>query len=101
MRQRSVTLRRGGATKSGLDRRWFAARGAVSLLSSLSAPRGISAPLDAAEFDRGKTIRILVGSPPGGGYDLYARLIAPYLAKKLDAQVIIENRAGGSGLLAL
>jgi tripartite-type tricarboxylate transporter receptor subunit TctC len=55
----------------------------------------------AADFYKGKTVTMLVGSPPGGGYDLYARLIAPYLAKKLDAQIIIENRAGGSGLLAL
>jgi tripartite-type tricarboxylate transporter receptor subunit TctC len=54
-----------------------------------------------AEFYKGKTVTILVGSPPGGGYDLYARMIAPYLAKKLGAQVIIDNRAGGSGLLAL
>jgi tripartite-type tricarboxylate transporter receptor subunit TctC len=55
----------------------------------------------ADEFYRGKTVTILVGSPPGGGYDAYARMIAPHLAKRLGATVIIENRAGGSGLLAL
>jgi tripartite-type tricarboxylate transporter receptor subunit TctC len=54
-----------------------------------------------AEFYKGKVVTILVGSPPGGGYDLYARMIAPHLAQKLGAQVIIDNRAGGSGLLAL
>lgn len=52
-------------------------------------------------FYRGKTVSILVGSPPGGGYDAYARMIAPHLAKRLGATVIIENRPGGSGLLAL
>jgi tripartite-type tricarboxylate transporter receptor subunit TctC len=56
---------------------------------------------DAAAFFRDKTVRLLVGSPPGGGYDLYARLIAPYLAKRLNCTVIIENRSGGGGLLAL
>ena len=55
----------------------------------------------ADEYYRGKTVTILVGSPPGGGYDAYARMIAPHLAKRLGATVIIENRAGGSGLLAL
>src|SRR5690242_4385751 len=33
------------------------------------------------EFYKGKTVSILVGSPPGGGYDAYARLIAPHLAR--------------------
>jgi tripartite-type tricarboxylate transporter receptor subunit TctC len=55
----------------------------------------------AAEFYRGKTVRILVGSPPGGGYDLYARLIAPYLAAKLEATVLVENKDGSGGLAAL
>ncbi|MBX9759633.1 MAG: hypothetical protein K2Y29_12740, partial [Beijerinckiaceae bacterium] len=34
-------------------------------------------------------------------YDLYTRMIAPYLAKRLGCVVIVENRAGGGGLLAL
>jgi tripartite-type tricarboxylate transporter receptor subunit TctC len=56
---------------------------------------------NAAAFYKGKVVKILVGSPPGGGYDAYARIIAPHLAKKLGAQVIVENRPGGGGLLAL
>jgi tripartite-type tricarboxylate transporter receptor subunit TctC len=55
----------------------------------------------AAEFYRGKTLRILVGSPPGGGYDIYARLVAPALAQKLGAEVLVENKAGNGGLAAL
>ena len=79
-----------------------ACAGFAMLFIALLLPAGSAfAQQSAADFYRGKTVTILVGSPPGGGYDLYARLIAPYLAKKLDAQVIIENRAGGSGLLAL
>src|SRR6202012_2080706 len=74
---------------------------AMLFIALLLPARAAFAQQSAADFYRGKTVTILVGSPPGGGYDLYARLIAPYLAKKLDAQVIIENRADGSGLLAL
>jgi len=73
----------------------------------LSAAAGLAATTvpafseTAAEFYQGKTVTILVGSPPGGGYDTYARMIAPVLAQKMGAQVIIENRPGGGGLLAL
>ena len=44
---------------------------------------------------------MLVGSPPGGGYDLYARLIAPHLAAKMQATVLVENKAGSGGLAAV
>jgi len=64
-------------------------------------PNAKSASLDAAEFYRGKTVRILVGSPPGGGYDIYARLVAPALAAKLGATVLVENKDGNGGLAAL
>jgi tripartite-type tricarboxylate transporter receptor subunit TctC len=46
-------------------------------------------------------VRILVGSPPGGGYDVYARLIAPAFAAKLGATVLVENKDGNGGLAAL
>ncbi|MEQ9811930.1 MAG: tripartite tricarboxylate transporter substrate binding protein [Azospirillaceae bacterium] len=53
------------------------------------------------EFYQGQTVTILVGSPPGGGYDAYARLLAPYIAERLGAEVVVDNRPGGGGLLAL
>src|SRR3954454_22293588 len=49
----------------------------------------------------GKTVRLVVGFGPGGGYDLYARMLAPYLSKTLNATVLVENRPGAGGLLAL
>lgn len=63
--------------------------------------RCVIADVGPAEFYRGKTIRILVGSPPGGGYDVYARLIVEPLAAKLGASVVIENNEGNGGLSAL
>ncbi|MGH3664766.1 MAG: Bug family tripartite tricarboxylate transporter substrate binding protein, partial [Egibacteraceae bacterium] len=38
---------------------------------------------------------------PGGGYDSYARMIAPYLGEELGAQVVVENQDGAGGLLAI
>ena len=56
---------------------------------------------DAANFYKGKTVRIVVGYGPGGGYDAYARMIAPYLDKALGATVIVENQPGAGGATAL
>jgi len=50
---------------------------------------------------REKILRIVVGYAPGGGYDFYARLIAPHLESKLGTTVIVENQPGGGGFNAL
>jgi len=55
----------------------------------------------AADFYKGKTVRLAVGTSPGGGFDTYARRLAPYLQKKLGATVIVENRPGGSHMVAM
>jgi tripartite-type tricarboxylate transporter receptor subunit TctC len=44
---------------------------------------------------------MIVGSGVGGGYDVFSRLIAPYLAKTLGATVIVDNVPGAGGLVAL
>lgn len=56
----------------------------------------------AAEFFRGKTITILVGYDAGGGYDLYARLVAQFLGRHIPGQpsVIVQNMPGAGGLRA-
>jgi tripartite-type tricarboxylate transporter receptor subunit TctC len=46
-----------------------------------------------------RTVTFIVASAPGGATDLYARLIADYLAKSLKQTFIVENRAGGGGNL--
>lgn len=55
----------------------------------------------AADYYKGKTVRIVVGYGPGGGYDAYARMIAPYLGKALGASIVVENQPGAGGLTAL
>lgn len=49
----------------------------------------------------GKTIDFAVPYDAGGGYDIYARQVAPYLEKKLDATVVVLNEPGAGGLLSL
>jgi tripartite-type tricarboxylate transporter receptor subunit TctC len=51
-------------------------------------------------FFKGKTVRLIVGFSAGGGFDLYARMIAPYIARELGANVIVENQPGAGGITA-
>ena len=61
-------------------------------------------PADAASpsFYEGKTVTILIPSAPGGGYDLYGRLLMRHMGKHLPVKpkVIVENMDGAGGLIA-
>jgi tripartite-type tricarboxylate transporter receptor subunit TctC len=79
-------------------RRWF-----VQLLAAMAL--AASAPALAQNSEqpfKGKTITIVVGFGPGGGYDLYARLLARHLAAYIpgDPTVVVENMPGAGGVRA-
>src|SRR5438309_5608727 len=48
-----------------------------------------------------KPITTVVGFEPGGGTDTTARIIAPALGEILGQQVVVENRAGAGGDIAV
>ena len=48
-----------------------------------------------------RPIRMLIGFPPGGTVDTIGRIIAPALSARLKQPVIIENRGGAAGTLAV
>lgn len=56
---------------------------------------------DAASYYKGKVGKIIVGYGPGGGYDAYARMIAPHLEKTTGVRWIVENQPGAGGISAL
>jgi tripartite-type tricarboxylate transporter receptor subunit TctC len=70
------------------------------VLATLAMPPAAAQESEQAFF-AGKTVRLIVGFGPGGGYDSYARMLAPYLSRTLNATVIVENRPGAGGLVAL
>ena len=57
---------------------------------------------NVADFYKGKTITLLVGYGPGGGYDVYARLLARHIGKFIPGNpaVIVQNMPGAGSLRA-
>jgi len=55
-----------------------------------------------ADFYRGRTISLFVSFPPGGGYDIYGRVLAPHFSRHIPGQptIVIKNMEGGSGVKA-
>ena len=52
-----------------------------------------------AEDYPSRQITLVVPYPPGGGVDAIARVVAEKLSVSLGQQVVVDNRAGGSGLV--
>jgi tripartite-type tricarboxylate transporter receptor subunit TctC len=73
----------------------------LAAVSGLAASTPAGAQDAEQSFFAGKTIRFVVGYGPGGGYDAYARMLAPYLSRVIGGTVIVENRPVAGGLLAL
>jgi tripartite-type tricarboxylate transporter receptor subunit TctC len=79
------------------------AAAAVVVLSGASAPLFICAGARAQDYPvQGypvRTVTLVVPYPPGGGVDAMARVVAEKLTNALGQQVVVDNRAGGSGLV--
>lgn len=48
-----------------------------------------------------RPIRLIIGASPGGASDAYARVLAPRLAEVLGQQIVIDNRPGANGNIAM
>jgi tripartite-type tricarboxylate transporter receptor subunit TctC len=79
------------------------ARLALTMLLAIAAACGAARADDAADFYRGRTVTILIGHPPGGSYDLYARLASRHLGRFLPGAptVIVQGKPGGGATLAV
>jgi len=55
-----------------------------------------------ADFYKGKTIELFVGYSAGGGYDVYARMIARYMGKHIPGNptIVVKNMPGAGSLAA-
>ena len=77
--------------------RWLAIGLAVSWASQPACAQD-----SVAQFYKGRTVTIVAASSPGGGYDLYARLIARVLGRHIpgNPSVVVANMPGAASNLA-
>ena len=70
---------------------------AVVLTSALRARPSVES------FYAGKTMTILIGFPPGGTYDIYARMTASHFSRFMPGHptIQVQSRPGGSGIGAV
>jgi tripartite-type tricarboxylate transporter receptor subunit TctC len=71
----------------------------VFFAASLGGKRSFAAE---SPFFKGKTIRFVIGTSPGGGHDIHVRTLAKELGKFVPGQprVIVQNMTGGGGVVA-
>ncbi|MBX9757670.1 MAG: hypothetical protein K2Y29_02760 [Beijerinckiaceae bacterium] len=70
-------------------------------IGALACAHAAHAQTDEAAYFKGKTVRMIVGFSPGGGYDAYARMMAPYMGQRMGANVIVENMPGAGSITAM
>jgi tripartite-type tricarboxylate transporter receptor subunit TctC len=71
----------------------------MRLFLAMIAAAALSAGSAAAQDYPTRTVTLVVPYPPGGGVDVLARVVAEKLTGLIGGQVIVDNRAGGSGLV--
>jgi tripartite-type tricarboxylate transporter receptor subunit TctC len=75
----------------------------ITAILMFAALSWVAARADAvADFYRGRTVNIIVGYGPGGGYDLSARLVARHLGAHIPGNpaVVVQNMPGAGSLRA-
>jgi tripartite-type tricarboxylate transporter receptor subunit TctC len=72
----------------------------AALLTVMGYP--LKAQTADAEFYRGKTVTLIVGYPPGGGYDAYARFAANNIGRHIpgNPNVVVQNMPGATSIRA-
>jgi tripartite-type tricarboxylate transporter receptor subunit TctC len=72
------------------------------MLFSACLPARASSEADEAAFYQGKTVYLVIGSAPGGGFDTYGRLVARYIGKYIPGRptVVPQNLDGAGGGVA-
>ena len=75
---------------------------AIALLALLAVASAPANAETAADFYKGKTVTLIAGFPPGGGYDTYVRVLARHYGRFLPGQpsVIASNMPGAGSLTA-
>jgi len=73
-----------------------------NMLLSLTMALWAAVPVQSSaavgpEYFDGKTISFIIGTEPGGGYDIYGRLVAEYMQRHLPGSTIVPRNMPGAG----
>ncbi len=71
------------------------------LVAPILATAGLALPAIARAQGFDRTLRIILPFAPGGTSDIIARLVAPEMTRLLGQSVVVENRTGGFGNIAI
>src|SRR5499426_158970 len=74
----------------------------IRVLAGLIALPALAASAAAGEYYAGKSIDLLIGAPPGGGYDIYARALARHYARHIPGHptIVAKNMPGAASARA-
>lgn len=74
---------------------------AMLAIAALAAPGAHADPV--ADFYKGKQIQLIVGYGPGGGNDVYARLLARHMTRHIPGNpgIVVQNMPGAGSLRAV
>jgi tripartite-type tricarboxylate transporter receptor subunit TctC len=83
-----------------LNNRLITGAAAFAVSLGLTAPSAIADSV--ADFYAGKTLRVIVASSAGGGYDAYSRVLADHIVRFLpgNPKSVVQNMPGAGGLRA-
>jgi tripartite-type tricarboxylate transporter receptor subunit TctC len=74
---------------------------ALRFFAALAAFFSLAQAVNAADVFPSKPIKIIVTAAPGGTTDISSRALSDILGKELGQSVIIENKAGGAGIIGI
>src|SRR5262245_7349759 len=77
-----------------LHRSAFLRLGASPAVLPTASPAALAQPYPS------RPVRLMVGAPPGGGFDILARLTGHWLTARLGQSFVIENRPGAGHTIA-
>ena len=71
-------------------------------LAALLGSSEVATAQSVEEFYKGKTVSAIIGHPPGGGYDIYMRVMARHIGRHIPGNpaVVVRNMQGAGSLIA-
>src|SRR5215831_3872500 len=87
-------------TRTGVNAMSKHARAMLGAMLALTCAPALADPV--ADFYKGKQIRFVIRTPPGGDYDQYTRLLARFMGRHIpgNPSLIPVNMPGGGGITA-